>query len=47
VYRLRVVPDAGSVDAVSLTHVRFMFPNVSTVRVLSSYDVYGSSPVIL
>jgi len=46
-YRLRVVPDASSVDAVSLTHVRFMFPLISTVRVLSSYDVSVSSPVAL
>ena len=35
------------VVAVSLTQVWFMLPEVSTVRVLSSYDVSGSSLVAL
>ena len=39
-----VVSGKGRVRAVALIHVSFIFPGVSTVRVLSSYEVSGSSP---
>ena len=42
-----VSSDTERVRAVALTHVSFIFPDVSTVRVLSSYEVSSSSPVAL